>query len=206
MSAVERIHAHAVASRRVRNLARHIEPLLPPGASVLDVGCGDGQLAFALLQARPDLVIRGVDVLVRDDTPIEVERFDGEHLPAQDDTFDVVLFVDVLHHTDHATKLLHEAKRVARQWVVLKDHTLKGVGAGATLRFMDRVGNARHGVALPYHYWTEAQWHRALADEDLAIEQWQGRLGLYPFPANLAFDRGLHFVARLSVGGIDGGG
>lgn len=200
MNAVERIHRSAVVERRVRVLVEHLVELLPPDATVLDVGCGDGRIAQALLDARPDLRVRGLDVLVREDAAIPVEAFDGSSLPAEDDGFDVVLFVDVLHHADDARSLLREARRVARRHVVLKDHTRDGLLADATLRFMDRVGNARHGVALPYDYWSEREWRIALSDCGLEIDAWRGRLGLYPFPASLLFDRGLHFIARLAVG------
>ena len=199
MNAIEHAHRHAVVDRRVRVLTGHLAPLVPESASVLDVGCGDGKLARALMDARPGITVRGLDVLVRDDAAIPVESFDGAHLPVEDDAFDVVLFVDVLHHADHAARMLAEAKRVARRFVLLKDHTRDGLLAGPTLRFMDRVGNARHGVALPYDYWSEREWRSAFLDAGLEIETWRGRLGLYPFPASLLFDRGLHFVARLSV-------
>ncbi len=200
MNAVEHVHRHAVVDRRVRVLVEHLAPLMPEGASILDVGCGDGRLARALAQARPDVSVRGVDVLVRDDAAIPVEAYDGEHLPAAEGAFDVVLFVDVLHHTEHATALLAEAARVAGTWVIVKDHTRDGPLAEATLRFMDRVGNARHGVALPYLYWSEHEWRATLEAVGLEVETWKGRLGLYPFPASLLFDRGLHFAARLRPG------
>lgn len=200
MKAVEHVHRRAVVDRRVRVLALHIAKLLPQRSTVLDVGSGDGKIARALLGARPDLTMRGLDVLVREDAAIDVEPFDGVHLPAEDDAFDVVLFVDVLHHTDDAAQLLREARRVARRCVVVKDHTRDGLFAGTTLRFMDRVGNARHGVALPFNYWSEREWHAAFEEAGLEIDQWVGRLGLYPFPASVLFDRGLHFVARLVAG------
>ena len=57
-------------------------------------------------------------------------------------------------------QLLREAVRVARRGLLIKDHTLTGFLAGPTLRLMDRVGNQRHGVALPYNYWTQQQWLR----------------------------------------------
>ena len=199
MSAIEQIHTHAVMDRRVRVLADHLGALLPREARVLDVGCGDGRLARALVALRPDLSVRGVDVLVREDAAIEVEAFDGQTLPVPDDGVDAVLFVDVLHHTEHAEALLAEAKRAARTCVVLKDHLLRGPLAGATLRFMDRVGNARHGVALPHLYWPKTQWRHTFSTLGLEVEAWETRLGLYPFPASLLFDRNLHFVARLGV-------
>ena len=33
---------------------------------------------------------------------------------------------------------------------------------------------------------------------DLTPEAWQPKLGLYPFPLSMVFDRKLHFVARLA--------
>jgi hypothetical protein len=64
---------------------------------------------------------------------------------------------------------------------------------------MDGVGNARFGVALPYNYWTHAQWQAAFRDLHLEIEVWQSRLGLYPAWADWLFGRSLHFIARLNA-------
>jgi hypothetical protein len=86
-------------------------------------------------------------------------------------------FVDVLHHTDDPRVLLRGA-RVARRNILIKDHTRNGLFAGPTLRFMDGVGNARFGVALPYNYWTRQQWQDAFRDLDVEVEVWQSRHGL----------------------------
>lgn len=193
------LHQTLVFGRRTRVIADRLTPLLPSAASVLDVGCGDGTIASLILQRRPDISIRGIDVLVRPETNIPVDPFDGEHLPYDDKTVDVVSFIDVLHHTNDPTVLLKEAKRVARSMIVLKDHTMNGILAYQTLRFMDWVGNASHGVALPYNYWPEAKWRLTFDAVGLRIAQWHSRLGLYPFPGSLFFDRGLHFVAALGV-------
>jgi hypothetical protein len=93
--------------------------------------------------------------------------------------------------------LLAEAARVARRAVVIKDHLREGLLADATLRFMDRVGNRRHGVALPHNYWTRDRWREAFQRCGLAVDRWSERLGLYPWPAAWVFDRSLHFVARM---------
>jgi SAM-dependent methyltransferase len=111
-----------------------------------------------------------------------------------------VLFVDVLHHTDDPTVLLREAARVARRCLILKDHTRNGLLAGPTLAFMDWVGNARHGVALPYNYWPRQRWLTAAADLGLSILRWDDRLQLYPWWARWVFERKLHFVARMDIG------
>ena len=199
MSLVDRIHETHVSPRRIRVLARHLAPLVPEGAGVLDVGCGDGFLSSLLLQHRPDLALKGLDVLIRDRTYIPVERFDGQVIPYGDQSFDVVMFLDTLHHTTDPMVLLREGVRVARRALVIKDHTRDGVLAAATLRLMDRIGNARFGVALPYTYWPTHQWLEAVASLGLTVGEWKSALGLYPWPATWLFDRSLHFIARLDI-------
>jgi len=137
-------------------------------------------------------------------THIPVDAFDGATIPHRDNTFDVVMFVDVLHHTTDPMVLLAEATRCARCYIVIKDHTENGLLARATLRFMDDTGNARHGVTLPYNYWPRRRWQEAFAHLRLEVEAYNGHLGLYPPPATWLFDRSLHFVARLRTPDISG--
>jgi SAM-dependent methyltransferase len=196
---VDRLHGEVVFGRRVRVLSAKLATVIGDGASVLDVGCGDGSVARSLLERRPDVTIEGVDVLVRPVTHIPVTAFDGSTLPFEDDSFDEVMFVDVLHHTEDPRVLIAEARRVARNRIIIKDHVVSGLGAVATLRLMDRVGNARHGISLPYNYWRERQWLECFEALDLEVELWQGSLGLYPVPARFVFDRHLHVLCRLAT-------
>lgn len=198
MSVLDSVHGGYVHARRVRVLARHLADLVPAGPGrVLDVGCGDGRLAALLRELRPELEVEGIDVLVREGTPIPVKLFDGRKLPLADGAADVVTFVDVLHHTEDPLVLLKEAARVARRAVVLKDHLCQGLLARPTLRFMDWVGNARHGVVLPYNYQTPRQWAAHFAAAGLVVAEERTRLGLYPAWADWAFGRSLHTVTRL---------
>jgi ubiquinone/menaquinone biosynthesis C-methylase UbiE len=190
-----------VAGRRARIIASRIAGLVDSAGAVsaLDVGCGSGSIDVLIQNAVPGLSIHGVDVLQWPRAEIPVEKFDGRRLPFDDNSFDAVIFIDVLHHADDPSILLREARRVARKAVVLKDVTMDGFFAYQTLRFMDWVGNAHHGVALPYNFWLRQQWYDAFKSIGLAVEQWQGKLNLYPWPASLVFERDFHFVARLGV-------
>jgi SAM-dependent methyltransferase len=190
-------HGKLVFGRRVRVLSDTLATILPKDARVLDVGTGDGSIAANIMKQRPDLAIEGVDVFRRPTTHIPVTVFDGHHLPFADSSFDCVLFVDVLHHTDDASVLVREAARVANNSVVIKDHLREGIFAGPTLRFMDWVGNRGHDVVLPYNYLRRSKWDQIFSSAGLQVDSWLGKLGLYPDPASWAFDRQLHFVARL---------
>jgi hypothetical protein len=107
------------------------------------------------------------------------------------------MFINVLHHTDDPMMLLREAVRVARKVMLIKDHLLEGALAYSTLRFMDWEGNARHDVALPYNYWTQAEWDGAFNKLGLSVSSWEWNLKLYRFPADLIFGRSLHFIAAV---------
>lgn len=199
MNVLEKIHGGYVHNRRVRVLAREISALLPDYGRILDVGCGDGLLASLVQSSKPNTSVMGIDVVVRNDTHIPVEKFDGRTIPFADHTFDAVMLVDVLHHTDAPAMLLREAARVARDWIVIKDHTRDGLAAEATLRFMDRIGNRRHNVALPHNYWPKQKWLDAFDTLGFTVRTWKSRLALYPPPAEWIFGRSLHFVAQLAV-------
>jgi SAM-dependent methyltransferase len=195
---LERLHDRSVHPRRVRILSAILAAHLPPEATVLDVGCGDGLLAHLIGQRRPDIRLVGIDIAARPRCHIPVAEFDGRTIPYSDGSFQTALMVDVLHHTDDPAALLAEARRVARGGVLVKDHLSDAFLAGPTLRFMYWVSNAHHGVALPYNYWRQREWHDAFILLGLKTVAWQKELGLYPWPASLIFDRSLHFVAYLT--------
>jgi len=200
VSTVGTLHQKLVYSRRTKVLASELANAIPANSlSILDVGCGDGTIDSLILQHRPGLSITGLDVLVRPKTFIPVWKFDGTRLPYDDQSFDVVMFADVLHHTTDPECLLREAKRVAKVAVVLKDHTRDGFLSNLTLRFMDWVGNAHHNVVLPYNYWPRSRWMLSFQSIGLNIQRWNETLGLYPAPASWVFERRLHFVACLTV-------
>lgn len=193
------LHDNLVFARRTRVLASHLVEMIPSGATILDVGCGDGTVASLIQARRPDVCIEGIDVLLRSNTRIPVHHFDGNHIPFADSSFDVIMFVDVLHHTADPVILLREAARVGRS-VLIKDHCKDGLLANTTLRFMDWVGNAHHGVSLPYNYWPKSKWMTAFEELQWRVVELKDCLGLYPAPFSWLFDRRLHFIARCQRG------
>jgi ubiquinone/menaquinone biosynthesis C-methylase UbiE len=199
MSLLGDLHQRIVLPRRALRLAELLAAMIPANSRVLDVGSGDGNVAGLLMERRSDLSIEGVDSLVRRQTHISVRHFDGKSLPYVDSSFDVVMLIDVLHHTTDPIVLMREAVRVSRKDVLIKDHLRQGMLAAERLRFMDYVGNARFGVALPFNYWTPEQWDTAAHLLGLRKVAEQMDLKLYPRPLNYVFGAGLHFIAKYEI-------
>jgi SAM-dependent methyltransferase len=188
-------HERYIYRRRIQRLSELISPFIPEGSTLLDVGCGDGKLAWSLQQKRPDLHIEGMDVLVRRRTWLPVLPFDGARIPFVDASVDCVMLIDVLHHTKEPLKLLYEALRVSRRWLIIKDHVLQGPAAGLRLRLMDWLGNSRYAVALPYNYLSEEDWSAMRRTLGVKVAAEMRHLALYSGLADYIFGAGLHFIA-----------
>lgn len=197
LSWIGRWHHAFVFERRTRVLAKMLAAQIPQRTSVLDIGCGDGTVGGLIKQLRPDIAIQGVEFLVRPGCKIECRQFDGLSLPFADASFDLCLFVDVLHHTENPEVLLRESARVSRTFVLLKDHLDENFLDDMTLRFMDWVGNRPHGVMLTYNYQSRKQWAEHFSNCGLAEVNWTTEAPLYPAPFSLVVGRGLHFVSLL---------
>lgn len=198
MRTADLFHGAMVAPRRAAVLARSIAPLLPPSASVLDLGAGDGFLASLINIQRPDTSMVGVDVVPRVKSFVPVLQYDGLRAPYADRAFDAVVLVDVLHHARDPRALFGEAVRLARQRVIVKDHICESGLDRMLLRFMDRVSNARFGVPLPFNYLSLREWKELFSSVG-STSSWNDALGLYPWPATLLFDRSMHFIAAVDV-------
>lgn len=98
---------------------------LPPGACILDAGCGTGEGASRLAEAFPQATVLGVDIvdahleLARRRFPHLAGRLTFEHrsvygleLPAA--SFDLTVSRHVIHSIPHAEQVVAELKRVTR--------------------------------------------------------------------------------------------
>lgn len=185
-------------------LAKLLAAKIPAGASVLDVGCGDGAIAKLIAGYNPSVTIQGIEFAPRANCMIECKAFDGGSIPYPDASFDVCMFVDVLHHvkdSEGIERLLREACRVSRRYVLIKDHLCENRFDFKTLQFMDWVGNRPHGVTLPYNYQSRHQWDKHFLATGLKVKEWQTNVPLYPFPLSALFGRQLHYVGLLEKGG-----
>ncbi|MDE3083292.1 MAG: methyltransferase domain-containing protein [Acidobacteriota bacterium] len=111
--------------RTAENSAGFLLPHLLPDQSVLDLGCGPGNITIDLARHVPEGHVTGVDVA---DAAIEVATRtahegvdnvdfvvgDGYHLDFADGSFDVAYVHQVLQHTSDPVAVLSDVRRVLR--------------------------------------------------------------------------------------------
>ena len=196
------LHHKYVHVRRVNVLADELARAIPEGSHVLDVGCGDGTIDQAVMERRKGVTYAGIDVLARPSCAIPFSKYDGKTIPHDNASFDVVQFIDMLHHTDNLEDLFAEGVRVSKRYILLKDHSYSNRIEHAVIKWMDWVGNAPHGVRLPYNFRDLPYW-RALAEKHgLEERSFNSRVPLYPFPFSEVFGRdGMDFMLLLEKRG-----
>lgn len=162
-----------------KRIYSHISPLLGDLAvpeTILDFGCGDGWFASQVGTLLPNAKLTAIDVKRREGVLVEPTIYSpGEPLPFADASFDLVYAIDVLHHCDSPERYLDELVRVARRFILIKDHTYNGALGYLTLSILDELGNRRFGIPSPQHYQRDWEW-----TEHLATRNWKMRTMIYP--------------------------
>jgi ubiquinone/menaquinone biosynthesis C-methylase UbiE len=191
------LHTKVTYNRRVKILSERISDLIPENSRILDVGCGDGEISQRILSKKGNGSIQGVETLIRNDTKIEVLKFDGKLLPFQDKSFDYVLFIDVLHHTQNIEELLSEAARVACRGIIIKDHNCSNVFQKKILTFTDWFGNTQYNVHLEYNFQSRGMWVHLWKAMNLNEVRYIFNFGLYPWYTKIIFWKDLDFISKL---------
>jgi ubiquinone/menaquinone biosynthesis C-methylase UbiE len=120
-------HAGRLFRSLHRRVAEDVALAAPPGATVLDAGCGSGRLAAELARRRPDLRVRGVD-LEPGMVEVATRRAEREHLgdrvvftvadladlPLPDDSVDLVVSTASMHHWADVGAVVASLGRVLR--------------------------------------------------------------------------------------------
>jgi ubiquinone/menaquinone biosynthesis C-methylase UbiE len=191
------IHRFITLNNRINVLSREISNLIEENSSVLDVGCGSGEISANILKKK-QLKLKGIDILVRPDAAIQVEEYDGINFPYPDNSFDYVIFIDVLHHTPKPEILIKEAARVAKHYVIIKDHNCNNWFQKRILSFTDWFGNAQFGVNLEFNFLSKKKWLNIFQNNGLIVKK-NINPKIYPSFTRILFWKEIDFIAKLKT-------
>lgn len=189
-----------VYEHRLDVLSDLITAQLRENDRVLDIGCGGGMLGHRILHrgACPaGVVVEGIEKFQRGGEPINVTAYDGDKMPFEDGSFDVVILADVLHHEEEELALLQDALRVTRRAVIIKDHKPDGIFARPRICFLDWAANNPYGVKCLYRYHTRPEWDGIYKKLGLQVVAEEQTIDLYPPVFNEVFGRRLQYFAVL---------
>lgn len=129
---------------------------ISPFSTVLDVGCGNGIMSKEFKKNFMCNII-GTDILnyVENDIPF-TQMPSPDALNFGNKSFDMVMMIDMLHHTDNHTQelLIKEARRVGKRVFIIE--TLPTIKA----KIIDVAINYFHNknMAMPLNFHSEKYW------------------------------------------------
>lgn len=146
-------------------------PLLLQISSVLDVGCGTGRSLQWVNNTDPNVTLAGIEPsngmleLARKSLPkASLTQGSGEHLPYDDDAFDVAIATGIMHHVDDPTAVISEMFRVAKNAVIISDHN--NYAFGSDLKRRIRLGLKACGLQKIAAYVLQGFNHKGYSEED----------------------------------------
>jgi 2-polyprenyl-3-methyl-5-hydroxy-6-metoxy-1,4-benzoquinol methylase len=148
---------------------KKIKPILPylhPSEKILDIGSGNGLVAYLLRQ-------KGLDI-----TPIDIHEgnyhpsvkpivYDGKHIPFQNQHFDTGIILTVLHHIEQPEIVLQEAARVCKHLIVMEDIYENALQKQLTF-FLDKVANLFYSPC-PHTNKSDRDWKLTFKAYDLEL-------------------------------------
>lgn len=142
--------------------------------TLLDVGCGEG-IVFDHISERFKSHIVGLDY---DPTRLESARErrgntllltgDGHVLPFKDKSFDIILALELFEHVGNPMKVLEEARRVSRRFLLasVPREPWWRLGNMARLKYLRDLGNTPEHI----NHWTLSGFKEFVAEKFSIVE------------------------------------
>jgi demethylmenaquinone methyltransferase/2-methoxy-6-polyprenyl-1,4-benzoquinol methylase len=149
-----------------RIVVEKLQPLLSPGAQVLDVACGTGDLSIALFE-KTGARITGVDFCrpmleqaARKHSRIAFVEGDALRLPFDTEVFDAVTIAFGLRNLSSVEQGLSELRRVLKPngWAAILEFSkpvvpgFRSLAAAYCTRLLPRIGGMISGSRSAYEY------------------------------------------------------
>jgi ubiquinone/menaquinone biosynthesis C-methylase UbiE len=150
-------------SRREDAIIKEWLRRLPPKAHVLDLPCGTGRMIDNITKLgfqytggdiSPHMIEEARKEAAGNPNVVRFVEADLEKLPFADNSFDCIIIWRILHHQADPLvrqRMLTEAARVTRRWVLVSFHHL--LSATAFRKFIQRTCFGRQQNGRPITHW-----------------------------------------------------
>ena len=168
--------------------------------SILDYGCGSMEISKKLEEKNYIKSIVGSDIFNHSYKSKKLTYINNGRLFKENQKFDVIFVVDVLHHVgiNNAHKILDKLSKLSKI-IIVKDHFEHGFFSRQLLRFVDFYANYGYGVDVPKKYFNKNQWKKTLiksnSKEIFRKNSFQQHDGLF----NLILNKKHHFVSMIKI-------
>ena len=189
---------------RIKGMHDQILPWLNSGDRILDVGCGYGALGKMIMESPwcpADVKVMGLEKTSRDHIQIPIEYYSGNQIPYSNNSFDIIILADVLHHEIDQHKLIDECARISKRYIIIKDHKLDGAWAQYRISLMDWFSNIPYDIPCLYHYNRLLDWHRLYQQHRLHLIFEAHTVKLYPSILNFILGGRIQYFAVLQPDG-----
>jgi 2-polyprenyl-3-methyl-5-hydroxy-6-metoxy-1,4-benzoquinol methylase len=152
---------------RARIKFKRVAPSIQAGTGVLDIGTGNGGVAHLLSSSGREVTTADVKnkCLFHDVAP---RIFDGHTLPFDDNRFQTVMLLTVLHHAVDPDRLLFEAARVSGSTIIVMEDVYRGRLQRLITQAADSVVNWEF-AGHPHNNRRESEWERTFLETGLRI-------------------------------------
>ncbi len=141
---------------------------------ILDIGSGN--CALNLLTQNAGFNITGLDVVNKSAFPeVSPIIYDGYNLPFEDNEFDVVQLITVLHHIKEPEKVVKEAVRVGKKVIIMED-----IYANVFQKYITFIADSINNWEFfghPHTNKTDEGWKKVFEENNLKLDS----VTYYPF-------------------------
>ncbi len=165
---------------RIKRIAEAILPFLENESSILDIGCGNGDLGYFLKKNRK-ISYHGVDILeINSKNNNFITKSDMPY-PFDDKSFDIVILILTLHHFSHPESGLLEAIRLSRKKILLLEDVPRSSLEKNLMKFVDYIGNrfVSKDIPLPFNFYNDHKWKSIFLKYNLRLNN---TVNVYPLP------------------------
>jgi ubiquinone/menaquinone biosynthesis C-methylase UbiE len=194
-----KLHRQVYRSR-MTCLGNNIIQHLSENDKILDVGCGFGEFSDFIYRNEKSpkgINIIGIEKIIRPNSLIEVKQILDNNLPFDDNYFDCVMLLDVLHHERNWDHLLDECIRVSKNIVIIKDHQITTKLSYYHVCLLDWLANKPYKIECLYKYFSAKKWREIFKLKNMEIVKEDLFLNIYPTIYQILFPGKLQYFTVL---------